>query len=1060
MCGADMSRANDNSCSFEFAETSTMCSRSRLVFAIVLIINMMCAVYGASMRCLTVPHRPVVPIGSGYPSLNILADADGVVAGQIVRLDENTHGPIEGTEQTMLQIGPVSVIGGQQTEYTAAGSPPGKGRYEFRLILTVSGEDDFGCTVPFAVIESPEAQTTVMVGPENVLYRNGQPWFPLIMMANAAEGEGGGECYDDIDFNELDLTLDHLEGTAFGLMDYATPRGGYADTLEVANRCAQRQVPWGLSVASCYPPNATCTDCYYNCIKDFYPDETRIEVIQGLARLVWNHPALTFYYTNDELEGWRIPQLEEMRHTLLKEDPFHPTLHVYYVNQDVIVEQANTYDMLGPEFYCYGDRQVAGNFEMMAVRAAQMPATAPFWGCLYLQDTRLRSLSYGCIANGARGIIYYAFHRMRESEEFHDHPEAFEARWAQIVEMGLEIESRMPILLQPPAELQCSTGAADVALRTVSGEHGTWLLVANGDEGSTRSVTINVETSVCRALEIDGTEFVVSNHQLQLTLAPYDVYLIELLSSTTDSDDDGVNDCIDNCLRRFNPGQEDGDGDGVGDVCDNCRNVPNADQTDTDGDCPEPPYAQDPACGDMCEDDRDGDGIADDVDNCPNDPNPNQTDIDQDTVGDVCDNCPHTHNLDQSDSDGDGTGDACDDGLVNHYEFEDIGDIGHDSRGRNDLGAIGGDITLSTDARIGNHSLRFPGSGDDLVYAYDGGWLEGKSEVSLAMWIKKDWVSGYEGALFSTGSSSKSYNFMRVNDGSFQAFLQTDAEGTQEYRTATGLISAEQWQHIALSWSSGNMPAVYINGKAVGWGLVNPGTLEGTWSSHGRYWIQLGGEYDLDDYDWSGLMDDVGLWDKVVSACQVALIHGVGYYYGLDLDETGIGALESIFVSGGGNAVVGGEQWCYAEDIAGGGLTTGDLGSYGGEKYIVLNDSGDGVITCTGCSDGDGDGVCDDQDVCPGHDDNVDSDGDGVPDGCDCPCSGDMNGDGWLAPNDVNGMVSSLLPYGSNSYWRPAEPGSCGDMTGDGWLSPADVSALVNALLPEASNSYWLQCPK
>ncbi|UCG50159.1 MAG: hypothetical protein JSU94_10285 [Phycisphaerales bacterium] len=40
-----------------------------------------------------------------------------------------------------------------------------------------------------------------------------------------------------------------------------------------------------------------------------------------------------------------------------------------------------------------------------------------------------------------------------------------------------------------------------------------------------------------------------------------------------DSDEDGVNDDLDNCGQTYNPSQADSDGDGVGDVC--------------DGDCPE-----------------------------------------------------------------------------------------------------------------------------------------------------------------------------------------------------------------------------------------------------------------------------------------------------------------------------------------------------------------------------------------------------------------------------------------------------------------------------------------
>lgn len=59
-------------------------------------------------------------------------------------------------------------------------------------------------------------------------------------------------------------------------------------------------------------------------------------------------------------------------------------------------------------------------------------------------------------------------------------------------------------------------------------------------------------------------------------------------------------------------------------------------------------------------------------------------------------------------------------------------------------------------------------------------------------------------------------------------------------------------------------------------------------------------------------------------------------------------------------------------------------------------------IPCPG-EDSDGDGVPDDDDVCPGFDDNSDQDGDLVPDGCDdCPedANNDADGDGICVPDD------------------------------------------------------------
>jgi endonuclease/exonuclease/phosphatase family metal-dependent hydrolase len=153
-----------------------------------------------------------------------------------------------------------------------------------------------------------------------------------------------------------------------------------------------------------------------------------------------------------------------------------------------------------------------------------------------------------------------------------------------------------------------------------------------------------------------------------------------------DSDGDAVLDMDDNCPSVFNPIQGDMDADGIGDDCDddkdgdgylnasdNCPAFSNAAQRDIDFD----------GIGDECDPDIDGDGIENDQDNCPTIYNLDQTDTDNDGDGDVCDtdddddgvpdaqdNCPLTYNPDQADMDHDGIGDACDgdrdgDGVAN-----------------------------------------------------------------------------------------------------------------------------------------------------------------------------------------------------------------------------------------------------------------------------------------------------------------------------------------------------------------------------------------------------------
>jgi PKD repeat protein len=58
-----------------------------------------------------------------------------------------------------------------------------------------------------------------------------------------------------------------------------------------------------------------------------------------------------------------------------------------------------------------------------------------------------------------------------------------------------------------------------------------------------------------------------------------------------DSDDDGVEDDLDNCPNVYNPFQDDNDADGFGDLCDNCPDDYNPGQEDSDGD----------GIGDICE---------------------------------------------------------------------------------------------------------------------------------------------------------------------------------------------------------------------------------------------------------------------------------------------------------------------------------------------------------------------------------------------------------------------------------------------------------------------------
>ena len=346
------------------------------------------------MQCLTVPHSGVILPGNGYPAVDVRAYRSGELLGEIV----------DAGGKTVAKLPARSVQVGKDVRLSAKGKP-GPGRYEARLGLKSAGSPGYTCSLPFTVLTASEAAKGTIIGPDNLLLDRGKKWFPMFVYAHTAFDYAKLAELPDRDPKLANDVLDHLQGTPFGLLDYATSDGGLDATVALADECAKRGIRLALSVKDVYPGWWNLT----NRAKGF-PGQTTEQMVRSLAKRLRNHPAMAIYYTNDELSTQYFGAMKDMRRWLHEEDPLHPTLHVHY-DLECLRELAPTYDMMGPELYPWPSDELTQMPKWSDTVTSSLPKTAPFWGCLWhfknepQGSEKLRALAYLAIAKGARAAL-------------------------------------------------------------------------------------------------------------------------------------------------------------------------------------------------------------------------------------------------------------------------------------------------------------------------------------------------------------------------------------------------------------------------------------------------------------------------------------------------------------------------------------------------------------------------------------------------------------------------------------------------------------------------------
>jgi len=214
--------------------------------------------------------------------------------------------------------------------------------------------------------------------------------------------------------------------------------------------------------------------------------------------------------------------------------------------------------------------------------------------------------------------------------------------------------------------------------------------------------------------------------------------------------------------------------------------------------------------------------------------------------------------------------------LLGFWTFDEgAGSIAHDASGNGHDGQIIG-ADWEPDGRVGG-ALRFYGSGDWVLDDDAEDYLNGLRALTVAMWIKSGETGSDRGFLTTRnpalgGPDNKDCLLLRYDDeGSnghgddvIKVYVQTTTD--KHHSEGAPHTQTTEWQHVALTWSSYEAIALYVDGVRQVL-TYDEGEL-GDLTSNAEE-LRIGAA----NYgDWIGLIDEVRIYNCELSAEEIAAL--------------------------------------------------------------------------------------------------------------------------------------------------------------------------------------------
>ena len=291
---------------------------------------------------------------------------------------------------------------------------------------------------------------------------DGKPFFPLGIYINEVTDRGN-------QFGNL------LTGPFNCIMPYSAPDRGQLDKCRVAGLEVIYPIHtiWSFSAPASRPKGVT-TDAE----ADAY-----VEKVVGELK---SHPAIMAWYCNDERPLERIRQLTARQKLLERIDPGHPTWTVLYQYGEVR-GYYDSFDVIGTDPYPVPQASI-GNVSMWTrTTDDEVMGLKPMWqvpqafawedygkkGHRFPTREEMVNMTWQCVANGANGIVYFAYRLLYKKGKF------LVDRWADICAAAASVKPYIPVILSDEEPPQVTGATEDLSVRAWRYQGAVYLAVVN-----------------------------------------------------------------------------------------------------------------------------------------------------------------------------------------------------------------------------------------------------------------------------------------------------------------------------------------------------------------------------------------------------------------------------------------------------------------------------------------------------------------------------------------------------------------------------------------------------